>query len=111
MYLRVIVLVDAIVVDAALVAQRDGALARARLGLAHEEAAVDAGREQVLGRVARDGPVVPRVLLQRVDGRHVVARHPAHAARQRVRLAPLAALVVAHYAHLLACNAHTTPHH
>lgn len=47
--------------------------------------------------------MVPGVLLERVDGRDVVAGHPAHAAAQRVRLAPLAALVVALDAHLLAC--------
>lgn len=76
-----------------------------------QEAAVDAGREQVLGGVARDGPVVPRVLLERVDRRHVVAGHPAHAAGQRVRLAPLAALVVALDAHLLACATKSTAHY
>ena len=88
-------------VDAALVAQRDGALAGRGLGLPHQEAAVDAGGEEVLGGVAGDGAVVPAVLLQRVDRRDVVARHPAHAAQHRVRLAPLPRLVVRQNADLI----------
>lgn len=37
--------IDAVVVDSALVAQRDGELARAALALSHEEAAVDQAAE------------------------------------------------------------------
>ncbi len=69
--------VDTVVVDAALVAQRDGPLSRAALALAHQKAAVDAAAQQVLGGVAGHGPVVPAVLLQAVDGRDVVAGNPA----------------------------------
>lgn len=51
--------VDAVVVHAALVAQRDGPLPGAALTLAHQEAAIDAATEQVLGSIAGHGPVVP----------------------------------------------------
>jgi hypothetical protein len=95
-------LLNAIVVDAALVPQRDGPLAGGGLAFADEKGSVDAGGEEVLGRVARNRAVVPRVLLQRVDRRHVVGGHPADVAVRRMRLAPLARLVVAEDAELLA---------
>ena len=87
-------------VHAALVAQRDGQLPGAALALPHQEAAVDEGAEQVLGGGARHGPVVPAVLLQAVDGRDVVGRHPALAflGAHFARLA----IVVAQHPQLLA---------
>ena len=72
---------DPVVVDPALVAQGDAALAGRGLGLPHQEAPVDAGGEEVLRRVPRDGAVVPGVLLQRVDRGHVVGRDPANIAQ------------------------------
>ena len=87
-------------VDSSLVAQRDGPLAWAALALTHQEAAVDAAAEQVLGGVARHWPVVPAVLLQAVDGRDIVARHPALAILG-LGLAPLAIVVVAQDTELL----------
>ena len=99
-YLAVGRRVYAVVVDAALVAQGDGPLTRAALTLPHQEAAVDARAEQVLSGVARHRPVVPAVLLQAVDGGGVVGRHPALAVL-RLRLAPLAIVVVAQHAQLL----------
>lgn len=92
--------VDSVVVHSALVAQRDGPLAGAALALAHQEAAVDARAEQVLGGVARHGPVVPAMLLQAVDGGDVVGWHPALAILG-LRLAPFAIVVVAEHAQLL----------
>lgn len=103
-YLAAVVLVDAVVVDSALVAQRDAPLAGTALALAHQEAAVDARAQQVLCGVARDRSVVPRVLLERVDRRHVVGRHPADLAGGGVRLAPFPRLVVAQDPHLLTCK-------
>ncbi len=92
--------VDAVVVDAALVAQRDGPLSRAALALAHQKAAVDAAAQQVLGGVAGHGSVVPAVLLQAVDGRDVVAGNPALAVLG-LRLAPLAIVIVSQNPQLL----------
>ena len=99
-YLAVGGRVDAVVVHPAFIAQGDGPLAGAALALAHQEAAVDTRAEQVLSGVARHGPVVPAVLLQAVDGRDVVGRHPALAVLG-LRLAPLAIVVVAQHAQLL----------
>ena len=50
---------DAIVIDSAFVAQRYGSLSGAALRLAHQETAVDARTEEILGRIPRDGAVVP----------------------------------------------------
>lgn len=77
-YLRAIILINAVVVHTAIVPQGDGALARGTLGLPHQEGTVDARGEEVLGRVARDGAVVPRVLFQGVDRSDVVGGHPAN---------------------------------
>lgn len=92
--------VNPVMVDSALVAQGNGPLAGAALALSHQEAAVDAGAEQVLGRVARHGSVVPAVLLQAVDRGDVVGRHPALAVLG-LCLAPLAIVVVTQHAQLL----------
>lgn len=50
--------------------------------------------------ITRDGPVVPAVLLEGVDGGDVVAGHPPYLPAGGVRLAPLPALVVAQDTHL-----------
>ena len=83
-----------VVVDPALVTQRDAPLAWRGLGLSHQEAPVDARGEEVLGRVPRDGSVIPGVLLQRVDRGDVVGGHPAHVAENRVGLTPFTRLVI-----------------
>lgn len=70
----------------------------------YKEAPIDAGRQKVLGSIPRDRAVVPRVLLKRVDRRHVVRRHPADATSQTMRLAPFAAFIVRYYADLLPCE-------
>ena len=85
---------DPVVVDPALVAQGDAALAGRGLGLPHQEAPVDAGGEEVLRRVPRDGAVVPGVLLQRVDRGDIVGGDPAHIAQHGVGLTPFTGLVV-----------------
>lgn len=87
-------------VDSPLVAQRNGPLPGAALALSDQEAPVDAGAEQVLGRVARHGSVVPAVLLQAVDRGDVVGRHPSLAVLG-LRLAPLAIVVVTQHTQLL----------
>ncbi len=56
---RGLVAADAVVVDAALPPHRDRQLLGARLGLAHQEGAVYARGEQVLGLDALDSAVVP----------------------------------------------------
>lgn len=86
--------VDPVVVHPPLVSQRDGPLAGAALALPHQEAAVDAAAQQVLGSVAGHRPVVPGVLLQAVDGRDVVARDPALAVFG-LGLTPLPIVIVA----------------
>lgn len=53
------VVVDAVVEYPPLTPQGDGALAGAALTLPHQEAAVDAAAEEVLGSVPRYPPVVP----------------------------------------------------
>lgn len=83
-----------VVVDPALIPQGDAPLARRGLRLSHQEAPVDARGEKVLGRIPRDGPVVPGVLLQRVDWGDVVRGHPAHVTEHRVGLAPFTRLVI-----------------
>ena len=83
-----------VVVDPALVTQGDAPLARRGLRLPHQEAPVDARGEKVLGRVPRDGPVVPGVLLQRVDRGDIVGGHPAHITQHRVSLTPFTRLVI-----------------
>ena len=83
-----------VVVDPPLVPQRDRPLAWRGLWLSHQEAPIDATGEEVLGSVPGYGPVVPGVLLQRVDRSHVVGGHPAHIAQDWVGLAPLPGLVV-----------------
>ena len=83
-----------VVVDPALVPQGDAPLTRRGLGLPHQEAPVDPRGKEVLGRVPRDGPVVPGVLLQRVDWGDVVGGHPAHVTQHRVGLAPFTRLVI-----------------
>lgn len=92
---------NAVMIDASFVAERDGTLAGTALRFTHQEAAIDSRAEQVLGSVARNRPVIPRVFLQRIDGRHVVGRNPTDSARRRMSLAPFAALVVAQYLYLL----------
>ena len=81
-------------VDPALVPQGDRPLPRRGLRLSDQEAAVDPAGEEVLGSVPGDGAVVPGVLLQGVDGGHVVGGHPAHVAQDGVGLAPFPGLVV-----------------
>ena len=85
---------DPVVVDPALVAQGDAALAGRGLGLPHQEAPVDAGGEEVLRRVPRDGAMVPGVLLQRVDRGDIVGGNPANIAQHGVGLTPFTGLVV-----------------
>lgn len=92
--------VDAVVIDPALVAERDGPLAWAALTLPHEEAAVDATAEQVLSSIAGHRPMVPAVLLQTVDWRDVVTGHPALAILS-LRLTPLPIVIVAQHSQLL----------
>lgn len=87
-------------VDASLAAQRDGPLSWAALALTHQEAAIDATTQQVLGGIAGHRPVVPAVLLQAVDGRDVVAGHPALAVLG-LSLAPLAIVIVSQNPQLL----------
>lgn len=98
-----LVFVDTIVIDTSLASQRDGQLTGQSLGLAHQEAAIDAAREEVLGGDALDFAVVPRVLVERVHRLDVGGGHPADEARVRVlHLAPLARLVEREYVHLVA---------
>lgn len=85
--------VNPVMVDSPLVAQGNGPLPGAALALPHQEAPVDSGAEQVLGCVARHGPVVPAVLLQAVDRGDVVGGHPPLAVLG-LRLTPLAIVVV-----------------
>lgn len=99
-YLAVRRRVNPVMVDPPLVPQRYGPLPGAALALADQEAPVDARAEQVLGGVARHGPVVPAVLLQAVDGGDVVGRHPALAILG-LSLAPLAIVVVTEHTQLL----------
>lgn len=87
-------------VHPALVAERDGQLPGAALALPDQEAAINEGGQQVLSGAARHRPVVPAVLLQAVDWRDVVGRHPALAVLG-AHLTPLAILVVAQHAQLL----------
>ncbi len=62
--LLVLALLDAVVIDSAVEAERDRPLVRRGLAGAHEEGPVDAGGEKELGRVSGDGAVVPRVSFQ-----------------------------------------------
>lgn len=100
-YLAVGGSVDPVVVDPPLVAQGDGSLPGAALALPHQEAAVDAAAQQVLGRVPRHRPVVPRVLLQAVHRRDVIAGDPALPVLG-LCLAPLPIVVVAQHTELFA---------
>lgn len=86
-------------VDPPLVAQGDGSLPGAALALPHQEAAVDAAAQQVLGRVPRHRPVVPRVLLQAVHRGDVIAGDPALPVLG-LCLAPLPIVVVAQHTEL-----------
>ena len=58
-HLFIDVLVDSVVINATVEAQRDGHLTGTTLALAHQEAAVDAATQQVLGVVARHRSVIP----------------------------------------------------
>lgn len=87
-------------VDSPLIPQGNGPLAGAALALSDQKASVDARAEQVLGGVARHGPMVPAVLLQAVDRGDVVGRHPTLAILG-LRLAPLAVVIVPQHAQLL----------
>ncbi len=93
--LAVGVLADPVVIDASVVAKRDGHLPGAALALPHEERAVDARTQQVLGGVTRHGPVVPRELVEAVDRRDVVAGDPAQLAALVAHFGPFLRLVVA----------------
>lgn len=92
-YLAVRRSVNPVMVDSALVPQRNGPLAGAALALPDQEASVDARAEQVLRSVAWHGPMVPAVLLQAVDRGDVVWWHPTLAILG-LCLAPLAVVVV-----------------
>jgi hypothetical protein len=102
---------DAIVVDVSVIAKGDGPLAGRALAVPHEEAAVDARAEQVLGRGARDGSVVPGELVKAVHGSHVVARYPALHSSGTRHTRPLTRVIVLLYPHFLPCtypHTHTT---
>lgn len=86
-------------VDPALVAQGDGSLPGAALALPHQEAAVDAAAQQVLGGVPRHRPVVPRVLLQAVHWGDVIAGDPALPVLG-LSLTPLPIVIVAQHTEL-----------
>jgi len=92
---RVVALLDSVVIDSAFVTQRDRTLSRWRFRLPDEKRSVDSGTEEILGRVPRNGSVVPRVLLEGVDWCDVVGGDPADGAGTVVGLAPFARLVVA----------------
>lgn len=94
-------------VDVAVIAKGDGPLAGRALAVPHKEAAVDARAKQVLGRCARDGPVVPGELVKAVHGGHVVARYPALHSRRTRHTRPLTRVIVFLYPHLLP---YTYPH-
>lgn len=86
--------VDPVVVHSPLVSQRDGPLARTALALPHQEAAVDPTAQQVLRSISGHRPMVPRVLLQTVDGCDVVAWDPSLAIFG-LGFAPLPIVIVA----------------
>ena len=91
----VVTLLDAVVVDATLVPERDGPLSGRRLRFPDQERSVDSGTEEVFGRVPGDRSVIPGVFLEGVDRRDVVGRDPTDGPCRVVSLAPLARLVVA----------------
>ena len=101
------ILADTIMIDAAFVPQWNGSLPGTGFRFAHQKTSVDTRAEQIFGCIAWDGPVVPRVLLQRIHGRHVIRWHPAHTTRGRMSFAPFATFVVAQYPHLFACKIET----
>lgn len=88
------ILVDPVVVNAALVSQRDAALAGTAFRLPYEKTAVYPRTQEILGSVPRYSPMVPRVFLQRIHGSHVIRRYPSHLSGARVGLAPFTAFVV-----------------
>ena len=92
---RVVALLDSVMIDSAFVTQRDRTLSRRRFRFPDEKRSVDSGTEEILGRVPRNGSVVPRVLLEGVDWSDVVGGDPADGAGTVVGLAPFARLVVA----------------
>ena len=97
------VLVDSVVIDAAVIPQGYAPLAGAAFGLAHQKAAVDARAEEVLGGVPGYRTVVPGMFLQGVDGRDVVGWHPSDLVRRGVSFTPFSALVVTEYSDLFTC--------
>lgn len=78
-YLRLsLILVDPVVVDFALIPQRDGQLVGTALTLAQEEAPVDARTQEVFCLAARDRSVEPCKLVERVERGDVRRRNPAN---------------------------------
>jgi len=72
------IFVDAVVVHSTFIAHRYGPLARTALTLPHQEAAINAAAQQVLGSTARNSTMVPAELVQAVDWCHIIAWNPAN---------------------------------
>lgn len=98
-YLSVGCGVYSVVVHPSFVSQGDRPLSWAALALPHEEAAVDAAAQKVLGSVTGHRAVIPGVFLQTVHWGDVVAGHPALSVL-RLSLAPFAIVIVAQDAEL-----------
>lgn len=70
-----------------------------------QEAAVDAATEEILRRIARDGTMVPGVLLKAVEGGDVRDGHPTRlSVLELLGLAPFSALVVAEDPYMITCK-------
>lgn len=94
---------DSVMINSAFVAEWDGSLSGTTFWFPDEEAAIDARAEQVFGCIAGDGSVIPRMFLQRIDGRHIVGRNPADSSRPGMSFTPFSTFVVAQYFYLLTC--------
>lgn len=85
---------------AAFVTEWDGSLSGTAFRFPDQETAVDARTEQVFSCIAGDGPMVPRMFLQRIDGRHIVGRNPADSTRTRMSFTPFSTFIIAQNFHL-----------
>ena len=96
---------DSIVVHPAIEAEGYRPVTGTTFTVSDQEAAIDAATEEILGRIARDGTMVPGVLLEAVEGGDVGHGHPARfAVLELLRLAPLSALVVAKDPDMVTCK-------
>ena len=93
-------MINSVVIDPALVPQRDGSLPGRRFRFPDEKRPVNPRTEKVLGGIAGNGSVIPGMFFQRVDCCDVIRGYPSDGPGPIVSLTPFTGFVVAEDANL-----------